>query len=203
MAFGYPAMLTRVSLKMCIAIYCQRYDSSILVRTKQYFGGSVRGSYRKRSWPEVTSVTWPEAVMTGSDRVRNRFPRFFLTIVVVQYVPLRMTDMATGCDVTPKGFLGRVCTCATGSEGLLTGNDVFKRDPVVLPQKLEVTWVSLGCSLGRPRPIYHFLALSLVICPISRHKGGAFNNYTKVCFRICSVVLSSLSRPRSHCGGTK
>ena len=51
--------------------------------------------------------------MTGSDRVRmrNRFPRFFLTIVVVQNVPLRMTrsNMATGCDVikrhvTPKGF---------------------------------------------------------------------------------------------------
>jgi hypothetical protein len=75
--------------------------------------------------PEVTS---PEAYLTGndvtgshmtatgshvtgSDRVcmRNRFPRFFLTIVVVQNVPLCMTDMATGCDVTeahvtPSGF---------------------------------------------------------------------------------------------------
>ena len=41
--------------------------------------------------------------------MRNRFPRFFLTIVVVQNVPLRMTNMATGCDVikrhpTPKGL---------------------------------------------------------------------------------------------------
>ena len=38
----------------------------------------------------------------GSDRVRmrNRFPCFFLTIVVVQNVSLRMTDMTTGCDVT-------------------------------------------------------------------------------------------------------
>jgi hypothetical protein len=33
--------------------------------------------------------------------MRNRFPGFFLTIVVVQNVPLRMTrsSMATGCDV--------------------------------------------------------------------------------------------------------
>jgi hypothetical protein len=40
--------------------------------------------------------------MTGSDhvRMRNRFPRIFLTIVVVQNVPLRMTDITTGCDVT-------------------------------------------------------------------------------------------------------
>jgi hypothetical protein len=42
----------------------------------------------------------------------------------------------------------------------------------VLPQKLEVTWVSLGCSLGRPRPIYHFLALSLVICPFPAIRGA-------------------------------
>ena len=49
--------------------------------------------------------------MTESDRVRtrNRFPRFFLTIVVVQNVSLRITgsNMATGYDVTrsrdPKG----------------------------------------------------------------------------------------------------
>ena len=54
--------------------------------------------------PEVTST---EAVMTGndmtrSDRVhmRNRFPRFFLTTVVAQNIPLRMTNMATGCNVT-------------------------------------------------------------------------------------------------------
>jgi hypothetical protein len=42
--------------------------------------------------------------MTGSDRVRtrNRFPRFFLTIVVVQNVSLRITgsNMATRYDVT-------------------------------------------------------------------------------------------------------
>ena len=41
----------------------------------------------------------------GSDRMRNRFPRFFLTIVVVQNVSLCMTDMATGSDrVRMPGF---------------------------------------------------------------------------------------------------
>jgi hypothetical protein len=51
-------------------------------------------------------VTSPEMAVTGtgSHRVRmyNCFPRFVLTIVV-QNVLLRMTDMATGNDVTPKG----------------------------------------------------------------------------------------------------
>ena len=80
---------------------------------------------------EVTSseVTGNHVTGTGShvtriDRVRmcNRFPPFFLTIVVVQNVPLRMTDMATGCDVikrhvTSKGFPWNcgVRACATGS----------------------------------------------------------------------------------------
>jgi hypothetical protein len=76
-------------------------------------------------WNEVDL---PEAVMTGnnvtrSDRVRmrNRFPRFFLTTVVVQNIPLRMTNMATECNVTkghviPKGFpwKGGVRACAIG-----------------------------------------------------------------------------------------
>ena len=58
-------------------------------------------------------MTSPEVAVTGSHRVRmhNCFPRFVLTIVV-QNVPLRMTDMATGNDVTPKG--GEV---ADGKEG--------------------------------------------------------------------------------------
>ena len=50
-------------------------------------------------------MTSPEEALTGSDvshgsvlRTRQGFPRFFLTIVVVQNVPLRMTDMATGSD---------------------------------------------------------------------------------------------------------
>ena len=62
---------------------------------------------------------------TGSDGVRilHRFLRFFLAIVVVQNVPLRMTEssMGTVCAVTesymtPKGFpwKGVVRASATG-----------------------------------------------------------------------------------------
>jgi hypothetical protein len=82
--------------------------------------------------------------VTGSDRMRmyNQFPRFFLTIVVVKNVPLRMigSSMATGCDVIkrhviPKGLHWKsgVRACATGSctifalVGLFTGSDVIKR----------------------------------------------------------------------------
>ena len=89
--------------------------------------------------PEMTppEVTSPEEALTGnditrthgtgshvshgSDRMRNRFLRFFLTIVVVQNVSLRITDIATGSDVTedyvtPKGgSLGRLRPCTTGS----------------------------------------------------------------------------------------
>ena len=60
----------------------------------------------------ILFVEIPEPALTGSDvsHVPGSmffaypemivFPRFFLTIVVVQNVPLRMTDMATVCDVT-------------------------------------------------------------------------------------------------------
>ena len=111
-------------------------------------------------------MTSAEVALTGSDRVRmhNRFPRFFLTIVV-QNVPLHMTDMVTGCDVIPKGFPLEGCTYGQPEValyppqwGLLTGNDVIKRHPHARP---EVPFV---CSLERPRPIYRFLSLSLVIC---------------------------------------
>ena len=51
-------------------------------------GGATMRCYRKRPWPEVTLVTWPEMTVTGSDVI---FPCFFLTIVVVQNVPLHMT----------------------------------------------------------------------------------------------------------------
>ena len=74
--------------------------------------------------PEVTRNDVTGNHVTGGDRVRmrNRFPRFFLTIVVAHNVPLRMTDMATGCDViklhvTSKEFRwkGGVLACATRS----------------------------------------------------------------------------------------
>ena len=56
------------------------------------------------TWPEVTSVTWPEAALSGSYRkyvlrIPGFSPRFFLTIVVVQNVSLRMTDRPTGNDI--------------------------------------------------------------------------------------------------------
>ena len=55
-------------------------------------GNDVIGSY----------VTGTGSYVTGSDRVRmcNRFPRLFLTIVVVQNVPLRMTEVAWLSEVT-------------------------------------------------------------------------------------------------------
>jgi hypothetical protein len=66
------------------------------------YGSSIISGERQGKLPEVTA---PEAALTitgshGSDRVRmhSRFPHFFLTIVVVQNVPLRMTDRATGND---------------------------------------------------------------------------------------------------------
>ena len=84
-------------------------------------GGARWWSYRKwrhRPWPEMTS---PELEVT--------FPRFFLTIVVVQNVSLRITDRATGSNVT--GF-PRVRTCETRSWGFLPisffiRNDVTRR----------------------------------------------------------------------------
>ena len=63
----------------------------------------VRVTWPEGPWQWLTS---PEAALTGNDcvRMQNRFPCFFLTILIVQNVPLRITDMATGCDLTPKGF---------------------------------------------------------------------------------------------------
>jgi hypothetical protein len=66
---------------------------------------------------ELTEVKSPEAALTGNDvsgshktgsdrvRIHNRFLRFFLTIVVVENIPLRMTgsSMATVCAVEEWG----------------------------------------------------------------------------------------------------
>ena len=181
---------------------------------KSHISGGVRRSYRKwrhrkRPWTEVTS---PVEALTGSDsvRMRNQFPRFFLTIVVVQNVPLRMTDMATASDVTwaEGGSIGRVRACTTRrcATSALVGS--FERkwrhqmSPVEL--SLEVTWVPLMCSLWHLRPItLSFSSPFTGYLPLSRHfsfTGSTFNNYifTKVCcFRICSIFTpSSLSRLR-------
>jgi hypothetical protein len=117
--------------------------------------------------------------------------------------------------VTPKGVLlseMRACATVSCTISALVGPFHWKwrhqASPVWL--LLEVTWseVSLGYSLGRPRPIssmatgtspYHYL-------PLSRHfifMGSTFNNnisYKSLLFSdmLCSTP-SSLSR--SHCGG--
>jgi hypothetical protein len=74
-------------------------------------GSNVTGSYPDRKWFHRMShdQNWKSHDRNYVLRMRNRFPRFFLTIVVVQNVLLRMTDMATGSDVndghmTPKEF---------------------------------------------------------------------------------------------------
>ena len=74
-------------------------------------------------------MTSPDETLTGSDvtgpdrsdhvRMRYRFPRFFLTIVV-QNVPLRMTDMATGCE-HPKGTNVTSRVSPTGSRDVISG----------------------------------------------------------------------------------
>ena len=75
-------------------------DSSISVRFKPHFRRIAQGES-----DHCACVTGSD--VTGSDITGNMFcacpafsPALFLTIVVVQSVPLRMTDMATGCDVT-------------------------------------------------------------------------------------------------------
>ena len=60
----------------------------------------------------------------------NRFPRFFLTIVVVQNIPLRMTrsSMATGCDVIKRQVIEvNTCSCATGRYAISTLVGPFQR----------------------------------------------------------------------------
>jgi hypothetical protein len=73
-------------------------------RFKSYFGGATESDVTGN---HVTGNDVIGSHVTGSDRVRtrNRSPRFFLTIVVVQNVSLRMTgsSMATGFDVTEVG----------------------------------------------------------------------------------------------------
>jgi hypothetical protein len=83
-----------------------KYPMKNILRTAKFLTtcrllrmGYWKWRHRKRPWPEMTSheVTWPEATSCSA------YSRaFFLTIVVVQNVPLRMTvsSMATGCDVS-------------------------------------------------------------------------------------------------------
>jgi hypothetical protein len=91
-------------------------------------------------------------------RMCNRFSRFFLTIVVVQNVPLRMTDMASGSDVIPKGIpLGARMRNRKLSNILpsgafwaeMTSSNVTRR----VPLEVTLSEVHLGCWIERSRPI--------------------------------------------------
>ena len=79
--------------------------------------------------------------MTVCSAHAQQVPAFFLTIVVVQNVPLCITNMATGCDVikrhpTPKSvpLEGWDAHSEEGNfsllESALTGNDVMKRHAI-------------------------------------------------------------------------
>ena len=118
-------------------IFCTHFIHMCVSRTDAVTNSHLRRS-EEEELSEVTSLEITGNDITGSHitgndrtcdrkcilRMRNWFLRFFLTIVVVQNVPLRMTgsNIATGCDVnkrhvTRRDFLGRVGvpTCATGS----------------------------------------------------------------------------------------
>jgi hypothetical protein len=131
---------------------------------------AARGRYRKWRHRKRPDRKW--------SRAHAQPALFFITIVVVQNASLRMTDLGTGCDVTPKGLPWK---------GVRIRNRKLRN---IRPE------VPLGCSLGRPRPIYHFLPLSLVNCPFTAIRGAP-SIITKVCcFRIGSICSpSSLSRP--------
>jgi hypothetical protein len=68
--------------------------------------------------------------VTGSDhmRMRNRFPHFFLTIVVVQNVPLRIYEVAWLPDVTSASD---DVTSGSTSSHLLKYN--FVRTDILIP----------------------------------------------------------------------
>jgi hypothetical protein len=158
-------------------------------------GEASGGSYRKRPWPEVT---WPEATSTGNDvtwsgpdrkwrhgsdrvRMRNRFPHFFLTIVVVQNVPLHITIMATGSNRKSR------------DPKALHWKDARMSNRKLRNIRLSwAFWLEMMSSNVTPSASYlSFSSAFTGYLPLSRHFISAFNNYTtKVCcFRICSVVL--------------
>ena len=116
----------------------------------------------------IVVVTWPDVALTGSDRkyvprMSCFFPRFFLSIAVVQ-VPW-LTEVTKG-HVIPSGFLW-VCACETESCAIsILWNCVPMRNRNLRNIRpsgsfWEVTSSSIGlpleveggCSVGRPRPM--------------------------------------------------
>jgi hypothetical protein len=66
-------------------------------------GSNITGSDLTRNDVTGSHVTGTGSHMTGNDRVRmrHRFPRFFLTIVVIQNVPLNKQKQARNdCSMT-------------------------------------------------------------------------------------------------------
>ena len=75
-----------------------------MLRWGQWYIGTAQAIFRGNR-RGIRQLRMTGSHLTGTDhdrkyvlRMLNRFLRFFLTIVVVQNVPLHMTDMATGCD---------------------------------------------------------------------------------------------------------
>jgi hypothetical protein len=133
----------------------------------------------------VRRVVLPKAALTGSHitrchgrdrvRMRNRFPRFFLTIIVVHNVswPIWLPDVTRA----RRGFAWKGARMLNRKLRNIALGGPFhwkwrhETSPIgLLPGKYagahEWPEVPLGCYLGRPRPLYHCLALSLVICPL-------------------------------------
>jgi hypothetical protein len=134
-----------------------------LLRIVVYQHGQSRISgERQRELPEAV-LTGNHVTVSGPDQkwrqlydrksghesnrvpMRNRFPRFFLTIVVIQNVPLHMTDTATGLTEGHLTLKGRVCAYATENCAISALVRPFDRkwrhqtSPVGLPLELEVT----------------------------------------------------------------
>jgi hypothetical protein len=139
--------------------YCRRaslatnHVSSILVRFKPHFGRCSR-----EVLPEVTSpeVTWPEAVLTMTDVSGNHVLRMHTPF---QGIIFGVTSHPVAMSVMRNGIF-----CTTTIVRKKCGNRLHMRTRS-LPWRHTWSEVPLWCSLGPPRLIYHFLPLSLVICP--------------------------------------
>jgi hypothetical protein len=154
-----------------------------------YFGGSKAEQAIAHGLLEVTS---PEAALTGNDVTLSHvtgsyvttgcmfcvFPRFFLTIVVVQNVPLRITgsSMVTGCDVTESDVTGidvispKVGDCSWGVILIVRG----------------VVWYSNGV-------LYH-VRVPTVVSLLNNLRAGDRGIYTTASSAdrwICTVVAAA------------
>ena len=133
----------------------------------------------------VRRLVLPKAALTGSHitrchgrdrvRMRNRFPRFFS--YYNSSTQCIMTEMAPDVTRARRGFAWKGARMLNRKLRNIALGGPFhwkwrhETSPIgLLPGKYagahEWPEVPLGCYLGRPRPLYHCLALSLVICPL-------------------------------------